>query len=254
MLGPECPAGGDCAAVGARGSLGLVGSFAVIVVLAALAWGLARWTYVRARDRRPASGRVRYAWFTFALAGSMLLLATPIAAALTGVDMLTRGTPKLAADAADYVELRCLELGASSEMAVRAAPEGIQSSWTTFAVRRADEDRPGIGKKSLPKDWATLDTLYPYEALISYDGGEVVSLSCRKVDPSSGNAVAEDLVPNEPASNPLDPATTGAQFQPLFYTQGPKVPTAAEKKAEAAKAAKDKAAKAAADTKDAAAK
>lgn len=221
VLGPDCPQGGSCAAVGARGSLGLVSSVVVIVVFAAIAWLIARAAYRRARDLRPATGRTRTRAFVFGTIGSMLLVGLPIAAVLTGIDMLTRTTPATARAAATYVEDHCLSLGAESKMAVRAAPEGLMSSWTTFAVRRADESRPGINGKKLPSRWATLDGVHPYEAVISYNNGEVASLTCHKVDPGSGNAVAEDLVPNEPSSNLLDPANLGSQFRPLFYTQGP---------------------------------
>jgi hypothetical protein len=238
VLGPECPAGGDCAVVGARGSLGLVWSLVIIVGLGVGAWVLARFMFERARDRRPASGRVKVSTSFFALLWMLLLIGAPLAAAMTGVDMLTRATPGRAADAADYVENHCLQLGASSDLLVRPAPSGIASMWQTFAVRNADEDRPAVGKRNhLPKNWATYDSVLPYEALVSYNGDEVADLNCRKIDPASGNATAADMQDNVPASNALDPQTTGSQFFPQFYTQGPHKPTPEETKAAAAKQA-----------------
>lgn len=246
-LGPECPKGGDCAVIGARGSLGMIWSLVTIVGLGIGSWILARLLFNRARDRRPATGRVKLATSFFAISWSLLLMGAPLGAAMVGVDMLTRGTPKLAANASTYVENHCLELGASEDLLVRGAPQGIASMWKTFAVRNGDENRPAARKgQKLPSDWANLKSAYPYEALVSYNDGEVVDLNCRKVDPGSGNAVPADLEANTPASNALDPQTVGSQFFPQFYTQGPKKPSTDAAKPAVKPAAKKPAAAAAA--------
>lgn len=233
ILGPQCPPGGDCAVIGARGSLGLVWSLVIIVGLGVGAWTLARFMFERARDYRPATGRVKLATSFFALLWTMILIGAPLAAALTGVDVLTRRTPAIAQDAKTYVEDHCLALGASENLAVRGAPQGIASVWQTFAVRNADEHRPGVrigsGKTAqyakLPTNWGTLTTSYPYEALISYNGKNVADLNCRMINPQDGNVTAADLQANVPTTNALDPMTLGSQFFPQFYTQGPHVAT-----------------------------
>lgn len=236
VLGPDCPTGGSCSAIGARGSLGFPGSIALVVGLALLAWAIARVAYRRALDRRPAQGRVRYGAAAVATLGSALLIGAPVAAAGVGLDIALRDTPDLASRAGDDVAKYCFDLGDDPSLEVRGAPDGVYEGWTTFAVRRAHETRPGVGGAKLPSDWTELGSAYPYEAIIAYSEGDVAALSCRRVAPDAGNATKADLKPNKPESNPLDPATTGASFRPNFYTQGPHVPTAAEKQAAAAKA------------------
>ena len=198
-----------------------------------------------------------------------------------------RDTPKLVPTAKQEVRDDCYGLVDAPACAVRAAPDGYNPDWTTFAVRRANEDRPGVttpGTKpddakdakgaspkdkadeddkdaaatksktqKLPTDWADLGYVHPYEATVSFNqSGDVVNVTCRRLGPGTGNAVADDLVQPEPDSNPLSPKTTGSQFLPRFFTQGVAGPTeeatkkaADEKKAAAAKAkadaAKDKA-------------
>ena len=219
VFGPGCPAGGNCDVVGARGSFGLIGSIAIIVVLAAVAWQLARWSYGRSRDRRPAHGRITYGITTGAVVSSILLLGIPLTAVFTGLDLWVRKTPKLVADAKSDVVNFCFSFDANPKLSVRPSPDGIDPLWSTFAVRRSSESRPGVGGSKLPSNWSTLDTVNPYEAIVSYSDGGISSISCRRVSPDSGNAVKADLVPNAPESNPLDPATTGSQFRPLFYSQ-----------------------------------
>jgi hypothetical protein len=242
IAGPGCPTGGNCAAIGARGGLGLVWSFVLVVVLAAAAWALARWQQRAAADGRPARGRVRWSATLVTLLVLFALPGAVIGAAFVGLDWWVRDTPALVRTAAQEAERSCYGLEDAPELAVRAAPNGYSPTWTTFAVRRADESRPGIGKKGLPSNWATLDYVHPYEATVSFSGsGELVSVSCRRLGPGTGNATADDLTQGEPDSNPLSPKTgQGAQFYPQLFTNPT---TAASQIAEREKAAKAKAKK-----------
>jgi hypothetical protein len=254
VVGPECPEGGACGVIGARGALGLVGSIALVAVLAAVALLLARWNYSRARNNRPTHGRVRYRAAIAALVFGIVFIGGPLANAFGGVDILLRDAPAQVKDVREQVALHCFPLGDAPDLAVRAAPVGAYTGWSTYAVRRADEDRAGVKGAKLPTDWATLDGLHPYEATVSVTGdGSVLDPECRRVSPDAGAATADDLARDTPAANPLDPFTTGSQFYPQFYTQAPptakqlresKEALAAARKAEeaAAKNARDEAA------------
>ncbi|MBC7461508.1 MAG: hypothetical protein H7287_09110 [Thermoleophilia bacterium] len=237
LLGPACAPNGDCGAVGARGSFGIVGSIVIVVGLAAITWGIARRSYTGARDRRPHQGRVTYGIATLAMVSTILLLGVPISAVLGGLDIATRKQPKLVADAAKDVEKLCFSFDAAPKLSVRASPDGIDPTWVTYAVRNTNEQRPGVGGTKLPTNWATLDAVYPYEADISYTKDGFASVSCRKVDPASGNATKADLAPNafDEATNPINPLTTGASFFPLFFKQDTS-DIVSKSKAEAAKA------------------
>ncbi|MCW2973164.1 MAG: hypothetical protein JWN72_1437 [Thermoleophilia bacterium] len=250
LLGPACAPNGDCAAVGARGSFGIVWSIVIVVVLAAITWGIARRSYVAARDRRPHQGRVTYGIATLAMVSTILLLGVPIAAILGGLDIALRKQPKFVADAAKDVEKLCFSFDADPKLSVRASPDGVDPTWATYAVRNTNERRPGVGGTKLPSNWATLDDVHPYEADISYTKDGFASVSCRKVDPASGNATKADLADNafDEATNPINPLTTGSSFFPLFFKQDTS-DIASKAKAEADKAAKDAAAKQAADAK-----
>lgn len=221
IVGPSCPVGADCAAIGARGALGLPLSLLVIAALAFVSWALARWMYRSAEYKRPGQGRVRYRYAAVAMLMLLLFPGTVIAAALVGTDLFSRDAPELALEAQQQVEEECYGLQEAPELVSRAAPRGYNPGWITFAVRRAREDRPGIGKDKLPSDWTGLDYVHPYEATVSFNqNGDVVSISCRRVGPGTGNAVADDLVQPEPDSNPLSPKTIGMEFLPRFFTQG----------------------------------
>jgi hypothetical protein len=241
LLGPGCPTGGSCASVGARGSLGTFWSIVVIVVLAAASWALARWMYRSAADRRPAQGRISYRIVT---GGLLMLFAVPglvFAAALVGTDLLMRDTPGHVADAKDQVTTSCFSDSATPSLAVRPAPVGYTSEWTTFAVRNADEHRKGIGSKPLPSDWSGLDDVYPYEATVSYNhDGDAVDVTCGKVNPASGRATAADTTQEEPTDVPFANKTIGHEFLPRFIADGQAGPTpdALKKQAAAAKAKK----------------
>lgn len=294
IVGPSCPTGGECGAIGARGSLGLFWSIVVIVALALGAWGLARWQCRVAVANRPQHGRVRYRIAAMTMVGMLLFPGLVLAAGAVGTDLWLRDAPSLVPLAKKEVRDDCYGLGAAPEFAVRAAPDGYNPDWTTFAVRRANEDRPGVTTpgstpaedapnatdakdakddtdakdakatkpktEDLPTDWASLSYVHPYEATVSFNrDGDVVSVTCRRIGPDSGNAVADDLVQPEPDSNPLSPKSTGSQFLPRFFTQGVAGPTeegikkaAEDKKAAEAKAKAD-AAKDTADAEDAAA-
>lgn len=284
IFGPGCPIGADCSTVGARGSLGTVLSLVVIALLAAICWVLARWMYGAAIKRRPASGRTNAKITALAMLTLLLFPGTVVAAALIGTDLLVRDTPGLAESATRQVEQDCFDIGESPDLVARSAPEGYGTVWRTFAVRNAGEDRKGVrndpkpapakatGKDAgagtvkdstkrpakptyepLPDDWSTLAYVHPYEATVSFNGdGEPVHVTCRKV--AGGQAVQDDLVTDEPDSNPMSPKTIGANFLPRFFTQGVAGPTEeGRKKAQQdAAAAKPAAArKAAAGTSDA---
>ncbi len=295
VVGPSCPTGGQCGAIGARGSLGLFWSIVLIAALALGAWGLARWQYRSSAANRPQSGRVRYGITAMAMLALLVFPGLVLAAGALGGDYLLRDTPKLVPKAKQEVQDDCYGLADAPDFAVRAAPDGYNPDWTTFAVRRADEDRPGVTAgaapeddapvdpkatakekaaakakadakqqsaakaktRPLPTDWADLGYVHPYEATVSFNhDGDVVNVTCRRIGPGTGNAVADDLVQPEPDSNPLSPKTIGSQFLPRFFTQGVAGPTeeakkkaADEKKAKAAKAKAD-AAKAKADDTD----
>lgn len=221
ITGPGCPSGGNCAAIGARGGLGLVWSFVLVLVLAAGAWGLARWQYRAASNNRPVRGRVRVASTLTAMLAMMVLLGGAIGAAGIGLDWWLRDTPTLVRTAAQEAERSCYGLQKAPQLAVRAAPQGYNPGWTTFAVRRADESRPGIGKKGkLPSNWAKLDHVHPYEATVSFArDGALVSVACHRLGPGTGNATADDLKQDEPESNPMSPKTgQGSQFYPQLFT------------------------------------
>lgn len=250
VAGPGCPRGTDCAVVGARGSLGMVGSVALVVLLAFVSWAAARWTYRRATDRRPSHGRVRYGLALVALLTLLVIPGSVVAAALVGSDLLLRDTPEQALDAVEETEADCFGIEPAPELAVRAVPTGYYDGWTTYAVRRAGEDRPGVGKQGLPDDWATYDDVHPYEATVSYNAeGEVVSIECGLIGPDAGNATEADLAEPNPDSNPLSPKTTGAEFLPRFFTQGVAGPSEEAKKQQAADAKAQAAATAKADAK-----
>ncbi|MCW2923760.1 MAG: hypothetical protein JWM98_1164 [Thermoleophilia bacterium] len=249
-IGPDCPNGASCQSIGARGWLGTPLSIAVLVVAAVLAWALARWMYRFAARRRPASGRVRYGIAAAAVLTLLIAPGTVLAAALVATDLLVRDAPDLAQDATAQVEQECFGLQDAPALTVRAAPQGQNPLWTTYAVRRVHEGRPGIGKQSLPSDWVGLDDVYPYEATVSYDSdGEAVAVSCRKVAPDAGKATADDLKQADPEStDAVANKTIGHEFLPRFLADGQIGPTpeaakklAADAKAKAAKAAKAKA-------------
>lgn len=251
--GPGCPTGADCATIGARGSLGIVWSIVLVLLVAVAAWALARWQYRASSAKRPPhGGRVRITGMVLAMFGMLLFPGIVIGAATVGADWLLRDMPKLAVDAREQVERECYGLTPAPALDVRSAPKGYNSDWMTFAVRRADEDRKGIKGAKIPDQWASLDIVHPYEATVSFTSdGQVVNVTCRRIGPGSGPAVADDLAPPVVESNPLSPKTTGQQFLPRFFTQGQAGPTeegkkliAKRKKAEAAakKAAAKKAA------------
>lgn len=241
VAGPPCPVGADCASVGARGTLGLPLSLALIAILAFGAWRLARWQQGTAERRRPAQGRVRHYIAALAMLALMVFPGSVLAAALVGTDLLTRDTPERALEARDQVEQECYGLEDAPPLVARPAPIGYNSDWITFAVRREGEDRSGIGKKKLPENWANLGYVHPYEATVSFnEDGELVSLTCRRVGPGTGTAVADDLVQEEPDSNPLSPKTTGSEFLPRFFTQGVAGPTEEAKKKQAQEAAAER--------------
>jgi hypothetical protein len=274
VFGPKCPIGADCSSIGARGSLGLWLSLLVIAGLAIAAWGLARWMYGAASKRRPASGRVRARIAMTAMIALLLFPGTLVAAALVGTDLLVRDTPGVALDAVREVEEDCFGIDDTPHLIARAAPRGYNTGWRTFAVHQDGEDRPGTlrtattdadaadadptkpkteadekpkpkaqakpRRDKLPDDWATLDYVHPYEATVSFNReGEPVHVTCRKVA-GGEEAVADDLVTDEPDSNPMSPKTTGAQFLPRFFTQGVAGPSEEAKKKQAAEAAKKK--------------
>jgi hypothetical protein len=241
ITGPSCPSGADCASIGARGALGTPWSLVLIIVFAAVSWGLARLMYAAAARRRPASGRVSAAIVTTAMLWLLVLPGAVIAATLMGADLLVRDTPAYAQRAMDEVTKECFSVTADPDLAVRAAPSGYSTEWTTFAVRNADEHRKGIGKQGLPDDWRSLKQVHPYEATASFNAdGDLVDVACQKVDPSTGRATAADLTQEEPDSNPLSPKTIGHEFLPRFFADGVAGPTpeAAKQQAAAAKAAK----------------
>lgn len=248
IAGPDCPNGATCDAIGARGWLGLYGSIALLIVAAVVAWLLARWMYRSAASRRPAQGRVRYGIVAGAMVGLLVLPGSVLAAALVGADLLMRDTPGLVNDAAQQVEEECYGLSDAPDLTVRAAPQGYNPDWTTFAVRRSSESRPAVGADRLPSDWVGLDDVHPYEATVSYNSsGEVVTLACRRVGPNSGNATAADLEQAEPESNALDSKQTGREFLPRFFSEGQAGPSeAGMAKAKADAAAEAARAKAAA--------
>lgn len=291
-VGPNCPTGGQCGAIGARGSLGLFWSIVIIALLALGAWGLARWQYRAAAAHRSPHGRVRYRIAAMTMIGMFLFPGLVLAAGALGSDLLLRDAPALVPLAKKEVRDDCYGLASAPEFAVRAAPDGYNPDWTTFAVRRANEDRPGVttagsapaaavdekdavdGKETagtkdakpaatprtskLPTNWVQLGSVHPYEATVSFNAErDVVSVTCRRIGPGTGNAVAADLVQAEPDANPLSPKTTGSQFLPRFFTQGIAGPTeegirkAAEDEKAAAAKAKDKADDADADTEQA---
>ncbi|MEO6867739.1 MAG: hypothetical protein ABI200_06935, partial [Gaiellales bacterium] len=172
-------------------------------------------------------GQVRYR-FAFGLMVAMFIFpGLFVAASLVGFDLLLRSTPGIAKTAMVEVERECYGISEAPPLAIRAAPQGYNSQWTTFAVRRADESRPGIGKKGkLPSNWATHDSVHPYEATVSFNQtGALVSVSCGRIGPGSGNAVEDDLKAEEPANNPLSPTQLGQEFYPRFFTQGVAGPT-----------------------------
>jgi len=247
LAGPGCPRGGACDAIGARGALGLPLSIVLVAVLSLVAWMFARLAYRRGAQRRPSHGRVRYSIVAGAIALLLIVPGAVIAAALIGADKVLRDTPDLALAALQEVEEECYRLTRAPALAVRAAPDGTNPGWTTFAVRRASEQRPDVGKKRPPSDWADLDDVHPYEATVSYNSkGEAVdTISCRRIGPDSGNATKDDLTDGEVESNPLSPKTTGSSFLPRFFTQGIAGPSeeAKKKAADDAKAAKAKEAK-----------
>lgn len=235
ILGPKCPVGADCAAVGARGALGVVGSLVVILVLAMAAWALARWMYGLASYRRPAQGRVGFGITTVAFLTLLVFPGSVLAATLLGADLFIRDTPELAERATTEVDRECFGLSGAPQLVARPAPAGYNPLWTTFAVRRADEDRPGVGRDSLPRNWTTLPFVHPYEATISFNQDhQVVSVTCRRIGPGTGNAVAADLARDEPDSNPLSPKNIGSEFHPRFFTQGVAGPSEQAKEADAA--------------------
>lgn len=244
LIGPDCPNGAACQSIGARGWLGTPLSIVVLVVAAFAAWALARWAYRLAANRRPASGRVRYGIAAVAMLTLLLVPGTVLAAALVGTDLLVRDAPDLAKDAATQVEQECFGLDDAPSLDVRAAPRGQNPQWTTYAVRRSHEGRPGIGKRSLPSDWVGLDEVYPYEATVSFNSdGEPVTVSCGKIAPQAGKATAADLTQPDPEStDAIANKTIGHEFLPRFLADGQIGPTEEAKKQQAADA-KAKAAK-----------
>lgn len=250
VSGPECPTGGNCASIGARGSLGVALSVLLILVLAFASWALARWQQRAGADRRPAHGRIRYHIAAVTMVVLFVFPGLVLAASMIGTDIWLRSTPPLVQTAQEEVERECFGLLDAPALAVRAAPHGYNPAWTTFAVRRAGESRPAVGSKKSTSDWVGLDDVSPYEATVSFtSGGEAVQLDCRRIGPGTGNATKDDLKQDEPDSNPMSPKTIGASFLPRFFTQGVAGPTeegkklAAEQAKQAAAATKAKAAK-----------
>lgn len=245
LTGPSCPSGGNCAAIGARGEIGLFGSVLLIVLAAVTSWGVARWQQRAAAEQRPQHVRVRAIPTTIRMIALIVFPGALLAIGFVGLDMWLRSTPSLVASAQREVERECYGLLEAPQLAVRATAQGYNPTWTTFAVRRANESRPGIAKKPLPTDWAGLDDVYPYEATVSFnENQDVVAISCRRIGPGTGNATADDLKQTPPENNPLSPKTTGSQFLPRFFVLGVAGPTpegtkllADKQKAEAKKSA-----------------
>jgi len=259
FLGPECPDGGGCAALGARGALGTPWSVGIVVAFAIGAWLFARLAYARARNTRPASGRVRAGATAVSIVMLTVFLGGPLAAGATAIDILTRDSASYAQRAEDEVARNCFGLADEPKLEARPAPTAIYDGWTSVAVRRVSENRPGIGTSKLPTNWDDLNTVHPYEALVAFSGdGQSAALSCQRVSPDAGKATTDDIKPNaDPESNPMAPLTTGSQFFPQFYTQGPKKDDpadAAAAKKKTATAAKTAATKKAAASKAKAAK
>ncbi|MCB0879775.1 MAG: hypothetical protein KDC46_12455 [Thermoleophilia bacterium] len=243
ISGPGCPTGGDCASIGARGSMGLFWSLVVIAAAAVAAWGIARWQFRAAMKNRPGRGRVRYGTAIVTMLWLLVFPGIVFGGSLLALDLWLRDTPDLVQQAKVEAERECYGLAAAPELAVRPSPDGYNPAWTTFAVRRADESRPGVGKKQLPSDWANLDYVHPYEATVTFDAtGQLVEVTCNRLGPKSGNATADDLTSTPPDTNPLSPKTTGSQFLPRFFTQGVAGPTEEGKKLAAKQAKQAKAA------------
>ena len=256
VLGPPCPTGPDCATIGARGEFGLVLSGAIVAVAAFLTWAIARWQYRTAADRRPASGRVRYRSLVVAMIWMLVFPGAVLGVALVGSDILVRDTPRLAAAAADQAEQECFGLNDAPRLVTRAAPEGYNADWRTFAVRRASESRKGIKGHAVPSNWIDASSVYPYEATVSFnESGDLVDISCQRLNPNAGALVAADFDEPAPDSVPFSNKTTAADFLPRFFTQGEAGPTEEGKKfakeqakKAAAKKKKQQAAAAKADT------
>ena len=113
MLGQGCPDGGSCASIGARGSLGLIGSIVVVARCSRCSGGAALALALRARARSPPRERARALrvrsrsrWRPPCCSSGV-----PVAAAVVGTDLLVRDAPGRAQDARDYVAKQCLELG-----------------------------------------------------------------------------------------------------------------------------------------------
>lgn len=195
IVSPRCGAGVDCDTFGAAGWLEPVGVAFVIVVAAALAKLAGDRVQQFSAGRRPSSGRPS----ARSMAGAMLLVGVligiPIGAALTGIDMLVRKEPQRAFQAQTAVEELCFsDFETEPDLDVRPHPEPRAGFWSNYLVRSSTDKRPDVGGKRLDDRWNQRIEPHPYEAAVSYgDDGEMRSLECRKVTPSSGNADKTDV-------------------------------------------------------------
>ena len=208
VLAPSCPAGADCGAFGAMGSVGLPISVLLVLILTGASRYLGRFMLDWVGTRRPRGGRTSAGITLRAMLLIGLGVGSPIAITLIAGDALIREEPALAVAAEQDVREFCFGIAEEDpQLAVRPAPEAISSFWTSYVVRRADEDRPGIKQHPLPKRWLSQTETYPYEAVVAYDakGGQSF-LECRKVSPTGGVVDKADVKqPDYGAESPIKP-------------------------------------------------
>jgi hypothetical protein len=223
VWGMPCPDGGDCGAIGARGAFGVIGSILLVVVLAAVAWYLGRRLFTWADERRPSDGRTRVVTMVTSMLLSAFLVGVPLGVTLIAADGLLRPYPRYSRDAMVAVADFCFDLDqATPELEVRPSPEGLNSLWATYLVRRTDENRPAL-KGKLATSWPQPQSPpHPYEAVVAYDSngdleGNVqadladresgmTALECRRVSPTAGKVTKRDFAkPAFGGESPLKP-------------------------------------------------
>lgn len=227
LSAPGCPDGGQCSVIGARGSLGFVGSIVLIIVVMTAAWFAAEAMRSAAAERRPRTGRTSIGIMLLAFITPTLMFGLPVALAGTGVDVLLRRMPQTVDRAKSDVGQYCFDVDESvPALMVRPAPEGVDPGWSTFLVRRAHETRPQPGGKKLPNDWTSFSRAYPYEASISFDrDGDRTSVTCAKISPRSGNATKADLTRSRLDLKDVSiTPPSAAPFKPSFLDNGPSQP------------------------------
>lgn len=192
----RCPPGRDCGAFGATGAFGLPVSLLMVAVLAAASLLFGWLALKRARGHRRHSGRISVRLTAATMAATFGLVGVPVAAVLTGADILARTEPALAKDAVQIVERSCYSpLQVAPKLVVEPASSALADRWTTFHIGAANEKRK-LSDGSSPSEVTAGNRPSPYEAVIAMSGTDTPTLiSCRFLNPVNKDVSRDEVRP-----------------------------------------------------------